>query len=63
MKLHQTASKCVFFHSEQHSKPSFWDLRPLKACFGIKTDICDQNQDKSQNPCVEKFQKWPIRVL
>ena len=32
---------------------------PLKTCFDIKTDICDQNLDNSQNPYVAKFQKWP----
>ena len=32
---------------------------PLKTCFDIKTDICDQNQDKSRNPYVAKFQKGP----
>ena len=48
-----------FSHSKQHSKLSFWDLMPLKTCFGIKTDICDQNKDKSRNPYVAKFQKWP----
>ena len=58
-KLHQTRSKCVFSNSKQHSKLSFWDLGPLKTCFGIKTDIFDQNQDKSQNPYIAKFQKWP----
>ena len=26
---------------------------------GMKNDIFDQNQDKSQNPYVAKFQKWP----
>ena len=57
-KWHQTWRKCVFFHSKHHSKLSFSDLRPLKTCFGIKTDIFDQNQDKSQNPYVAKFQKW-----
>ena len=41
---------------------TFWDLGALKTCFGIKTDIFDQNPDKSQNPYVAKSQKWP-RVL
>ncbi len=59
MKLHQTGSKCVFFYSKQHSKPSFWYLRPLKTCFGIRTDFRDKNQDKTWNPVVAKFQKWP----
>ena len=38
--------RCIFY-SKQHSKLSFWDLRPLKACFGIKTDFRDKNQGKS----------------
>ena len=59
MKLLKTWSKCVFFHSKLYSKLSFWDLMPLKTCFAIKTDICDKNQDKSRNPVVAKFQKWP----
>ena len=57
--MQQTWSKCVFFHSKQHSKLSFWDLRPLKTCFGIKTNFRDENQDESRNPYVAKFQKWP----
>ena len=32
---------------------------PLKTCFGVKTDICDKNQDKSRVPCVAKFKKCP----
>ena len=47
MELHQTWGKGVFFYAKQHSKVSFWDLRPLKACFGIKTDFRDKNQGKS----------------
>ena len=58
-KFPQTWNKCVFFHSKQHSKLAFWVLRPLKTAFGIKTDFCDKNQVKSQNPVVAKFQKWP----
>ena len=49
---------CIF-HSKQHSKLSFWDLRPLKTRFGIKTNFRDENQDESRNPYVAKFQKWP----
>ena len=57
--MHHTWSKCVFFHTKQRLRLSFWDLRPLKTCFGIKTDFGDTNQDKSPNPYVAKFQKWP----
>ena len=32
-------------------------LEAYKEYFGIKTDSCNENQDKSQNPFV-KFQKW-----
>ena len=39
--------KVYFFYSKQHSKLSFWDLRPLKACFGIKTDFRDKDQGES----------------
>ena len=58
-KIKPKLKKCAFFHYKQHSKLSFWDLMPLKTCFDIKTDICDQNLDNSQNPYVAKFQKWP----
>ena len=63
-KIHNCEQNCAklgvnvyFFHSKQHSKLPFWDLRPLKTA--LKTDFCDKNQVKSQNPVVAKFQKWP----
>ena len=37
---------CIFSFQATF-KLSFWDLRPLKACFGIKTDFWDKNPGKS----------------
>ena len=65
-KIHNCEQNCAklgvnvyFVHSKQHSKLPFWDLRPLKTAFGIKTDFRNKNQDKSQSPDAGKFQKWP----
>ena len=32
---------------------------PFKTCFGIKLNFRNEKQDKSWNPVVAKFQKWP----